>query len=89
MKVWVQKGRVGSGSIVQRRKIVPNIVPNAGIDSDFGCLSFCFSITYSKKGCDPDRIRTCDLLIRSQLLYPAELRDLFDSAKVRFFMIAL
>ena len=25
--------------------------------------------------CDPDRIRTCDLLIRSQLLYPAELRD--------------
>ncbi len=41
------------------------------------------------EGCDPDRIRTCDLLIRSQLLYPAELRDLFDSAKVRFFMIAL
>lgn len=27
------------------------------------------------KKSDPDRIRTCDLLIRSQLLYPAELRD--------------
>src|SRR5690606_6550975 len=27
--------------------------------------------------CDPDRIRTCDLLIRSQLLYPAELRGQF------------
>ena len=26
--------------------------------------------------CDPDRIRTCDLLLRRQLLYPAELRDL-------------
>ena len=25
--------------------------------------------------CDPGRIRTCDLLIRSQLLYPAELRN--------------
>ena len=25
--------------------------------------------------CDPDRIRTCDLLLRRQLLYPAELRD--------------
>ncbi len=28
-----------------------------------------------KEVCDPDRIRTCDLLIRSQLLYPTELRD--------------
>ncbi len=26
--------------------------------------------------CDPERIRTFDLLIRSQLLYPAELRSL-------------
>ena len=26
---------------------------------------------------DPDRIRTCDLLLRRQLLYPAELRDQF------------
>ena len=26
--------------------------------------------------CDRDRIRTCDLLLRRQLLYPAELRDL-------------
>ena len=25
--------------------------------------------------CDSDRIRTCDLRIRSQLLYPAELRN--------------
>ena len=24
---------------------------------------------------DPDRIRTCDLLLRRQLLYPAELPD--------------
>ena len=28
--------------------------------------------------CDPDRIRTCDLLIRSELLYPAELRGQID-----------
>ena len=42
------------------------------------------------QGCsgDPDRIRTCDLLIRSQLLYPAELRDpkqgtkLIDSSRI-------
>ena len=27
--------------------------------------------------CDPDRIRTCDRLLRRQMLYPAELRDLF------------
>ena len=25
--------------------------------------------------CDPDRIRTCDRLLRRQMLYPAELRD--------------
>jgi hypothetical protein len=28
---------------------------------------------------DPDRIRTCDLLLRRQLLYPAELRGLLVS----------
>ena len=28
---------------------------------------------------DPGRIRTCDLLIRSQLLYPAELRNRIES----------
>ena len=27
--------------------------------------------------CDRDRIRTCDRLLRRQMLYPAELRDLF------------
>jgi hypothetical protein len=26
--------------------------------------------------CDRDRIRTCDRLLRRQMLYPAELRDL-------------
>ena len=36
------------------------------------------------EGCDPDRIRTCDLLIRSQLLYPAELRDLQKGALKNF-----
>jgi formate--tetrahydrofolate ligase len=30
---------------------------------------------YGADGSDPDRIRTCDLLLRRQLLYPAELRD--------------
>ena len=30
------------------------------------------------KSGDPDTIRTYDLLIRSQLLYPAELRDHFS-----------
>lgn len=29
------------------------------------------------KNGDPDRIRTCGLLIRSQTLYPAELRSQF------------
>ena len=28
-----------------------------------------------KKDCDRDRIRTCDRLLRRQMLYPAELRD--------------
>ena len=27
--------------------------------------------------CDPDRIQTCNLLIRSQMLYSVELRDRF------------
>ena len=27
--------------------------------------------------CDRDRIRTCDRLLRRQMLYPAELRDLY------------
>ena len=29
-----------------------------------------------KRLCDLDRIRTCDRLLRRQMLYPAELRDL-------------
>ena len=36
---------------------------------------------------DPGRIRTCDLLIRSQLLYPTELRDQFGSANLYLFGI--
>ena len=32
-----------------------------------GCFPFC----------DPDRIQTCNLLIRSQMLYSVELRDRF------------
>ena len=41
--------------------------------------------------CDPGRIQTCNLLIRSQMLYSVELRDRFsfDGAKVRhFFYVA-
>ena len=30
---------------------------------------------------DPDRIRTCGLLLRRQLLYPAELRDRFNQKR--------
>ena len=30
---------------------------------------------WRKNNGDPDRIRTCDLLLRRQALYPAELRD--------------
>ena len=32
---------------------------------------------------DPDRIRTCDLLLRRQLLYPAELRDRIKDANIK------
>src|SRR5690606_7299198 len=38
----------------------------------FTPFPFCYNPCYI---CDSDRIRTCDLLIRSQLLYPAELRS--------------
>ena len=40
--------------------------------------------------CDPCRIQTCNLLIRSQILYSVELRGrcpFFDAAKVHFFFI--
>ncbi len=33
-------------------------------------------ITWGFEG-DRDRIRTCDRLLRRQMLYPAELRDLY------------
>ena len=35
--------------------------------------SKCFSLTFLFR--DPDRIQTCNLLIRSQMLYSVELRD--------------
>ena len=34
---------------------------------------------------DPDRIQTCNLLIRSQMLYSVELRGHFEGAKVENF----
>ena len=40
--------------------------------------------------CDPCRIQTCNLLIRSQMLYSVELRGrcpFIDAAKVHFFFI--
>ena len=39
--------------------------------------------------CDPDRIQTCNLLIRSQMLYSVEPRGLFLNydAKVRTFFV--
>jgi hypothetical protein len=36
--------------------------------------------------CDLDRIRTCDRLLRRQMLYPAELRDLFAVANISHFL---
>ncbi len=35
--------------------------------------------------CDRGRIRTCDRLLRRQMLYPAELRDLIRAAKISSF----
>ena len=35
------------------------------------------SLAFARLFCDRARIRTWDLLIRSELLYPAELRNLF------------
>ncbi len=35
--------------------------------------------------CDPDRIQTCDLLLRRQLLYSAELPDRLRGGKDNFF----
>ena len=32
---------------------------------------------------DRDTIRTCDRLLRRQMLYPAELRDLFNECKCK------
>ena len=36
--------------------------------------------------CDPDAIRTRDLLLRRQLLYPAELRNHFLRVRIYSFM---
>lgn len=36
------------------------------------------SLSYN---CNPDRIRTCDRLLRRQMLYPTELRDYFNFGK--------
>ena len=44
-------------------------------ESDYDLPIMFKSSTYSFG--DPDRIRTYDLLLRRQLLYPAELRDHF------------
>ena len=38
------------------------------------------------KICDRDRIRTCDRLLRRQMLYPAELRDPLKSKKGKPFL---
>ena len=35
---------------------------------------------WSENDGDPDRIRTCDLLLRRQALYPTELRDRISGA---------
>ena len=36
--------------------------------------------------CDPDRIQTCNLLIRSQMLYSVKLRDLLRVQIYKFFL---
>ena len=36
---------------------------------------------------DRDRIRTCDRLLRRQMLYPAELRDLKFGCKSKIFKL--
>ncbi len=38
--------------------------------------NFTFELNQNTKICDRDRIRTCDRLLRRQMLYPTELRDL-------------
>jgi hypothetical protein len=38
--------------------------------------------------CDRDRIRTCDRLLRRQMLYPAELRD-HSRVKLRIFKVGV
>ena len=37
--------------------------------------------------CERDRIRTCDRLLRRQMLYPAELRVLFSIANILFLVL--
>ena len=52
----------------------PHSDPNT-IQLDFRYMEILYNtLFYKKKFGAPDRIRTCDLRIRSPLLYPAELR---------------
>ncbi len=37
--------------------------------------------------CDSDRIQTCNLLIRSQMLYSVEPRSLYEGANIRIFRL--
>ncbi len=39
-------------------------------------------MVFNERSCDPDWIRTNDLLLRRQLLYPAELPNRFLSSKI-------
>ena len=57
--------------------------------SNLQFLKFRFS-SFSEQLCDPDRIRTYDLLLRRQLLYPAELRGQFpnEGAKISIFIVS-
>src|SRR5271165_3706269 len=66
----------GQGSVAARGKwIPPNVTPSAtpSVNSR-GRYPRCAAQLFEKTG-DPGRIRTCDLLLRRQLLYPAELRS--------------
>ena len=57
----------------------PPLFPFGGISGSRTCDTRIFSpllyqLSYDTKFSTPDRIRTCDRLLRRQLLYPAELR---------------
>ena len=48
------------------------------------CIQIKKSSQYWDDFCDPDRIQTCNLLIRSQMLYSVEPRDHFLNAMQRY-----